>query len=230
MESRIAIVTGGASGLGYELVKLLISGSFRVCVVDIDAKKLAHIKKEYGDSIITECGNIADQEFALNVVERCNAIGIITLLINNGGSPSFKEPENYNNYDVEKCFEGLKGMIFFSGAVLSEMKKNGGKIINIMSSAALRGNAKESVYCATKWGERGYTESLRKSCEGTLAHIYAVYPGGINTDFYKNSRDYVSTKKQRSFMKAKDVAKVIFQNIVKTNTLFVDDLVINRIK
>ena len=45
-----------------------------------------------------------------------------------------------------------------------------------MSSAALRGNKQESVYCATKWAERGYTESLKACYTGTKVQIYGVYP------------------------------------------------------
>ena len=230
IKSKIAIVTGGASGLGFELVKQLVMLDYVVCVVDLDKSKLSQIKEKFGDKVIVQLGNIANQDFAISVVEKSNEIGEISLLINNGGSPAFKDPEDYSDVDVDKCFEGLKGMIYFSGAVLPRMKEQGGKIINILSSAALRGNSKESVYCATKWGERGYTEALRKSCDGTAAHIFAVYPGGIDTDFYKDSRSYVSIEKQQSFMKAEEVASVIIRNIVEIDSLYVDNIVINRIK
>lgn len=114
--------------------------------------------------------------------------------------------------------------------VLKLIEQSGGKIVNIMSSAALRGNKQESVYCATKWGERGYTESLKVAYSGTKIQIYGVYPGGINTNFYKHSRDYVSIEKQQTFMPAKDLAEVIFENIFTDKKLVVEDLIINRIK
>ena len=66
--------------------------------------------------------------------------------------------------------------------------------------------------------------------KGTKVQIYGVYPGGINTDFYKNSRDYVSKEKQSSFMPAKDLAEVIYDNIFTDKKLVVEDLIINRIK
>lgn len=52
-------------------------------------------------------------------------------------------------------------MIITSTQVLRAKEEKNVKIVNIMSSVALRGNKQESVYCATKWGERGYTESLK---------------------------------------------------------------------
>lgn len=97
-----------------------------------------------------------------------------------------------------------------------------------MSSAALRGNKQESVYCATKWGERGYTESLKAAYKGTSVKIIGVYPGGMNTDFYQKARDYVSEEKQNSFMNPADVADVIMQNVFTKNNLTVADIVIER--
>lgn len=105
-------------------------------------------------------------------------------------------------------------MILFSGKTLKVKEEKDLKIVNIMSSAALRGNKQEAVYCATKWGERGYTESLKVAYKGTSVKVIGVYPGGINTDFYKNSRDYVSQEKQNTFMNPVDVAKTILDNVL----------------
>ncbi len=86
-------------------------------------------------------------------------IGNIKVLINNAGEPSFKIPTEYTKEDVNKCFKGLQGMIIASTQVLKAKEEKDLKIVNVMSLAALRRNKQESVYCATKWGERGYTES-----------------------------------------------------------------------
>ena len=101
------------------------------------------------------------------------------------------------------------------------------KIVNIMSSAALKGNKNETVYCATKWGERGYTESLKAEYKGTSVKVVGVYPGGMNTNFWKDSRDYVSVEKSDTFMDPTDVAKVIMDNI-SYDSLNVADIIIER--
>ena len=119
-------------------------------------------------------------------------------------------------------------MILFSGKTLKVKEEKDLKIVNIMSSAALRGNKQEAVYCATKWGERGYTESLKAAYKGTRVKVIGVYPGGINTDFYKNSRDYVSIEKQNTFMNPSDVAKTILDNVLSEANLTVADIVIER--
>ena len=137
-------------------------------------------------------------------------------------------PTEYTKYDIEESFKGFQGMIVASTQVLKATEEKDLKIVNIMSSAALRGNKQESVYCATKWGERGYTESLKVAYKGTSVKIIGVYPGGMNTDFYKKARDYVSEEKQNSFMDPADVADIIMQNVFAKNNLTVADIVIER--
>lgn len=130
---------------------------------------------------------------------------------------------------LNKLFkEGLQGMILLSTETLKVKQEKDLKIVNIMSSAALRGNKQEAVYCATKWGEKGYTESLKVAYKGTSVKIIGVYPGGINTEFYKNSRDYVPVEKSNCFMNASDVANVILSNVNNVKNLTVADIIIER--
>ena len=119
-------------------------------------------------------------------------------------------------------------MIIVSTETLKAKEEKNLKIVNVMSSAALRGNKQEAVYCATKWGEKGYTESLKIAYKGTSVKIIGVYPGGINTNFYKNSRDYISEEKQNSFMNPRDVADTILNNILSPANLTVADIIIER--
>ena len=102
------------------------------------------------------------------------------------------------------------------------------KIANVMSTAATRGNADESVYCAAKWGEKGYTQSLKAAYKGTSVKIVGVYPGGIDTDFYRESHDYVSLQKQHTFMDPAQLAEVIVFNLVNPANLTVSDIIIER--
>ena len=64
--------------------------------------------------------------------------------------------------------------------------------------------------------------------KGTSVKVIGVYPGGINTDFYKNSRDYVSIEKQNTFMKPENVAQCIVTNCFNNMNLTVSDIVIER--
>ena len=225
---EIIIVTGGANGLGLELVKQGLDKGLFVCNIDKDKEKMEELSLEFKENYKGFCGDVSDENFIINVVNEIKDIGNITVLINNAGEPSFKLPTEYIKEDIDKCFKGLQGMIITTTQVLKAKDEENVKIVNIMSSAALRGNKQESVYCAAKWGERGYTESLKVAYKGTSVKIIGVYPGGINTNFYKDSRDYVSEEKQSTFMNPSEVANIIMENIFSKNNLTVADIIIER--
>ena len=228
MEDKIIIITGGASGLGLELVKQSIERGLYVCNIDWNLSKMKELEVNYKENYKGFVGDISDESFIKNTITEISKLGNIKYLINNAGEPSFKLPCDYSKNDIDKCFKGLQGMIIVSTETLKVKEEQDLKIVNVMSSAALRGNKQEAVYCATKWGEKGYTESLKVAYKGTSVKIIGVYPGGINTDFYKNSRDYVSEEKQNSFMDPKDVADTILNNILSPVNLTVADIIIER--
>ena len=228
MSKGIVIITGGASGLGLELLKQFIKKDYFVCNIDRDVERMKVLNNTYKDNYKGFIGDISDSSFVKNVIDEISNLGNINILINNAGEPSFKLPTKYEKEDIDKCFKGLQGMILFSTETLKVKEEKDLKIVNIMSSAALRGNKQEAVYCATKWGERGYTESLKVAYKGTSVKVIGVYPGGINTEFYKNSRDYVSEEKQSTFMKPCDVARTIIDNVTNETNLTVADIIIER--
>lgn len=228
MDKEIVIITGGANGLGLELVKQFIKKDYFVCSIDRDCEKMQILSNTYKDNYKGFIGDISDSVFVRNTINEISNLGNIKILINNAGEPSFKLPAEYEKEDIDKCFKGLEGMILFSTETLKAKEEKDLKIVNIMSSAALRGNKQESVYCATKWGERGYTESLKVAYKGTSVKVIGVYPGGINTEFYKNSRDYVSKEKQATFMNPSDVAKTIIDNVTNDTNLTIADIIIER--
>lgn len=217
----ILIITGGSNGLGKAIIEYSLNKNIMICNLDKDKSINNNYYKEF-------IGDISDEKFVENSISEISKLGNIKYLINNAGEPSFKLPSEYNKSDIDKCFKGLQGMILCSANTLRVKKEQDLKIVNIMSSAALRGNKQESVYCATKWGEKGYTESLKSAYKGTSVKVVGVYPGGINTDFYKNSRDYVPLEKQNTFMNPNEVAKIICDNIFTDLNLNVADIFIER--
>ena len=77
-------------------------------------------------------------------------------------------------------------------------------------------------------GARGYTESLKATYKGTNTKVISVCPGGMNTAFWDETRDYVPKEKSEKWMNTEKVTSVIFQNITNDN-LCVSDIVIERV-
>jgi short-subunit dehydrogenase len=91
-------------------------------------------------------------------------------------------------------------------------------IVNVMSTAALTGKPNETVYCAAKWGARGYTEALRAEAKGV--RVVAVYPGGMNTPFWAGDG------KAAGFMDPGEVAGKIVSAIFESD---VTELTLRRV-
>ena len=102
----------------------------------------------------------------------------------------------------------------------------GGTIVNIMSTAGLRAKPKETVYCAAKWGARGFTESLKEAVKGTPVNVVGVYPGGMKTEFW--SPDCGAVTDSSKFMDPADVADVILHAVRQRPGMAVSDLTIDR--
>ncbi len=97
-----------------------------------------------------------------------------------------------------------------------------------MSTAALKGNPNESLYCASKWGARGFTESLKAYFKGTNIKVMGVFQGGTNTPFWNKNRDYLSKEVTDNFMDSEKLAKTIY-NAVTSDGVAVSDITIDRI-
>ena len=225
--NKIIIITGGTSGLGLELVKESIKRGYFVCNIARNIEKMNLLDLEFKDNYKGFIGDITDEEFVKSSINEINKLGDIYSLINCAEKGCFKKAIDYEYSDIDMSLMGLKGMILCSKETLKVKEEKDLKIVNIMSTASLRGNKNETVYCAAKWGEKGFTEALKVEYKGTSVKIIGVYPGGMNTSFWNNSRDYVSEEKAKSFMNPSDVAKVILDNI-SYDTLKVSDIVIER--
>src|SRR5258707_12847637 len=173
----VAIVTGASSGLGFSVAQLLRASG--TPVVGVARRSSADVS-----------GDAAKRETALRAVEAAERIGAIDLLVNCAGIGVFGPAGSYDERTIAAIVDAnLIATINFCEAFFPRFKENGGTIVNVLSTAALVGKANESVYCAAKWGARGYTESLKAEAKGTKSRIIAVAPGGMNTPFWSEPRN-----------------------------------------
>ena len=114
MSKGIVIITGGASGLGLELLKQFIKKDYFVCNIDRDVERMKVLNNTYKDNYKGFIGDISDSKFVKDAIYEISNLGNIKILINNAGEPSFKLPTKYEKEDIDKCFKGLQGMILFS--------------------------------------------------------------------------------------------------------------------
>ena len=230
----IVIITGGASGLGLEIAKAFLNKGFNIVIIDRDKNKMKNIKeleKKYTDRIILQyLGDIRDEEFVKNTISDITNKYTIAYLVNNAAvikACHFSENTKEDLDDVLGC---VIGAILMTTQAIPHMKKvNKGKILNVMSSAALLGKPMESMYCCAKYALKGFTNSLRNELVGTNIKVIGIFPGGINTPFYDNIRSYTPKKVSDKYMNPARVAEVIVENSLKIDTLNISSIKIDRL-
>jgi short-subunit dehydrogenase len=120
----------------------------------------------------------------------------------------------------------LKGTIFCTQQVIHEMKeRNQGTIINILPTSGLEGKANESVYSASKFGVRGFTESLSKELEDTKIHVAAFYIDSMGTPFWQ---DTPQANRVNEMLDPANIADIIIQNTQERNKINIPQVVIRN--
>lgn len=190
----IAIVTGGASGLGEATVRNLVSCGGRACIFDIQDEKGAALAKELGKNVIYAHAEVTDEDAtqaginkameafgAINVAINCAGVGLMGKLIGkNGPTPldHFKKVLGIN----------LIGTINVTRLAVEQMIKNGpmedgekGVVINTASVAAYDGQIGQVAYSASKGGIVGITLPLARECAEYGVRVNTIAPGIFDT-------------------------------------------------
>jgi len=232
---KISIVSGGSEGLGLALAACLLKSGKDVLLLGRDCEKLNKAAKKLGrisekNHVSTLVCNVGKEEEVKKTGDFLRSHKIAAeYLFNNAGRGLAADVYSATSELIDKVFEAnLKGLILLTTEILKVTpEKEELTIVNIMSTSALTGRDNESIYCASKWGARGYTESLRSELKGTKRNIIAVYPGGMKTSFYK-----VANKDRdiSGFMSPSEVAAKIVNAVLNADRLTVTDITINRKK
>ena len=220
---NISIVTGGSSGLGKEIVYKLLEKGKKVCIISRDENKILEAIKNK-ENVIYYAGDVSDEEFIKNTIRDITKSYYIDYLYNVAGLGISSKPEELYLKDIQKVFKSNTiGLMVVTCETLRHMT-NGGTIVNVMSTAALKGNAIESAYCAAKWAAKGFTEALQTNYKNTNIKVIGVYPGGMKTPFWDNNRKVDLT----TFMDPKEVANTIVFNVLENKTSYISNIVIER--
>lgn len=192
---KTAVVTGGASGIGLEFVKLLISDNYKVFVVDNNVKNLRNLSSNFSseniESIRQDLSNTDSPEKIYKILKKEN----IDVLINNAGFGTFGKFHK-TDWKIEKDMINLHVLntTHLTKLFLKDMvKKNEGKILNIASVAAFQPGPLMSLYYATKAYILHFTEAISNEVKDKNICISVLCPGQTKTNFQKN----VSSKKNK---------------------------------
>jgi 2-deoxy-D-gluconate 3-dehydrogenase len=190
LSGKNAVVTGGAMGIGYGIVKRLNEAGANVLIADLDGETAQTAAKKLvggpGKAAAIQA-NVAEEGTGEKVVAKCvELFGSIDILVNNAGiyptSPILEMTPDF----LDRVYRiNLKGLVFVSKAAAAQMLKQGkgGKIVNIASIDAFHPSMTGlTAYEASKGGVVMFTKGLALELAPNGVNVNAIAPGGIQTE------------------------------------------------
>lgn len=250
-ETRVAIVTGGAYGIGRGIVQEFLRQREAVVIVDRDKERGEALEKSAQQSgaqatfVRTDIRQEAEVVRMIRLVEE--KYGRVDVLCNNAGIEQYRRPEEYAIDEWDAIHEtNLRGAFLCTKAAYGLLKSARGCVINISSVQAFANEQKISAYAATKAGLLGLTRAMALDFAADGIRVNAVCPGAIRTGmmeaFLKNDPNPEGTVKKIGQSipigrvgQPEDVAKAVYflsspdASYITGSTLVVDGGLLSRL-
>ncbi len=227
LKGEIAIITGGAQGIGLATAKRLAASGARVCLWDIDRDMLEAAKAEIGRAAsvykvdITRIGQIE------RTCERiAKKFGKISILVNSAGIAGINTTvDQYPVDEWERVINlNLNGTFYVNRTIVPYMKENAyGRIVNIASVAGKEGNPNASAYSASKAAVIGFTKSLGKELAGMDIAVNCITPAAARTRIFDQMTEehisYMLSKIPRGrFVEPDEIASMVAFLVSRENS------------
>ena len=198
-DGRHALVTGGGSGIGAAIARILIDKGAAVTIVGRNSERLASAADTLGASPIA--ADVTDRDAVATAFSAAaEARGPIEILINNAGiaesAPFAKMTDELWDRMLAVNLTGVYNCC--RAAIGGMLETGGGRIVNVASIAGLRGAAYIAGYCAAKHGVIGLTRALAQEYARKNITVNAVCPGYVDTEIVQNAIANIVSKTGRS--------------------------------
>lgn len=191
LHDQVAVITGGAQGIGYAVAERMVESGAEVVIWDFDYDRAIKSAEKLGSSAI-HC-DISDWDSVKNATEQTQEqFGKIDILVNSAGIAGANAVVEEYPIDVWNAIMAvnLNGTFHTNRAVIVGMKQRGyGRIVNIASIAGKEGNPNASAYSASKAGVIALTKSLGKEAAGYNIGVNCVTPAAARTAIFDQMSD-----------------------------------------
>ena len=185
LKGKVAIVTGGARGMGAATSRLFAAEGAKVVIADVLTDEGAALAAELGaDSARFVAHDVTDEaSWGKVLAETESAFGAVNVLVNNAGVLLFRTIAETSKADFSRVLNiNLLGTFLGTKLVGAHMVAAGmGSIVNISSADGMKGANGLGAYCASKWGIRGLTKVAAMEYGHRGVRVNSVHPGGIDT-------------------------------------------------
>lgn len=184
LEGKVAIVTGGARGIGEGIVRRFVAEGARVMITDILDEPGQALADELGANAAFHHHDVTSRAEWTAVIAATEArFGKLDTLVNNAGVLFFRGFEDYSDSEIATLINvNLNGVIIGCQLAIPAIERaGGGAIVNMSSADGIAGANAVSVYCATKFAVRGLTKALALELGPRKIRVNSIHPGGIYT-------------------------------------------------
>ncbi len=184
LDGKVAIVTGGARGIGEGIVRRFVAEGARVMITDILDEPGQALADELGANAAFHHHDVTSRSEWSTVIAATEArFGKLDTLVNNAGVLFFRGFEDYSESEIATLINvNLNGVIIGCQLAIPAIERaGGGAIVNMSSADGISGANAVSVYCATKFAVRGLTKALALELGPRGIRVNSIHPGGIYT-------------------------------------------------
>jgi 2-deoxy-D-gluconate 3-dehydrogenase len=197
LKDKVAIVTGGGTGIGKGISRSLAEAGARVVIAQSNVEKAETAAEELraeGHGVLPFCADISSREMVRELIgETIEKFGQIDILVNNAAVTGSRAAASFLEVDdelLERTIDvNLKGTFIVSQEAARKMVGRGGSIIHISSVGAYAAQEGASVYCATKSALFGLTRTMALELASNNIRVNAIAPGDIQTETSENIVD-----------------------------------------
>ena len=239
MESNktYALITGGTSGIGYELAKIFATNGHNLILVSRDEADLTITRNELlelGVDVQIISKDLFDKQSPFDLYnEICEKGYEVDVLVNNAGQGQYGEFSDTNIYRELSIIQlNISSLVVLTKLFLQDMLKKGkGKILNLSSIASKTPGPLNSVYHGTKAFVQSFTQAIATEVKDKGITVTALLPGATDTDFF-NKADMQQSKlaKEGKLEDAKIVAKEGYDALMRGDQMIVSGGVKNKVK
>jgi len=226
IDGKVAVVTGAGRGIGRAIAIELGRMGAKVALAARSGSELEATAKEIGESASVIPTDVRKREDVHKLLEGAATLGPVDILVNAAGIGVFGQLASFSDADYDAILDtNLRSIFLASRYVLPSMiSRRTGHILNIASIAGKVGSPTRAVYCASKFGVVGFTESLAEEVRQHGIRVSLICPGSTDTTF---ASDPIREGKNKARMLSpSDIAHAVRMIVTQEPNSFISEVIL----